>query len=795
VFWIDASTTERIRQTLIHIATIATVEHNEAAALYWLSNIKQRWLLLIDNADDPSISLERYFPVGNRGHILITTRRSAHKILGNVGPGFYDFEQLDADDANQLLVRAASKPEYSNASIVSKITKTLSFLALAIIQAGAAITKNMCTFEGYLGFYENGWKKIPRRKSLSGVEDVESPVTKVYQSWEANYDYLEKNPNQVREDAIELLKVFAFLSRENIRFDILRRAVVNAALEREHEQKSRDKSGNTSKAERISWYRTLRALYYTGFSAGSPPPLPRLIRAGREGDDDETYVEELRCALGELVQCSLISWDEVKDTFHMHPLQHRYARERLSLAEQGIWAEAAAMVLSASILLPPLGDGTQHQDFNRQMIPHLDHVRRCRTNVERDTSKMRRHLWRKWLHSPPSFTRHKAMMYGKFSFAFMQHGRWDEAEELQLQVRDFLHTFLGPVHPTSRRISTILSTTLWHLGRPDEATTIHQEVLTVCEDYFGKHHLETLRAKGQLGHILYSRGQYSKATTIQREVVDGFVRELGPDNEETLKAKDLLGRAVKWTYKPKDQNQAMQLHREAISGLESINGPDNTDVLVAKESLARLLVDIGDTGDMHFNEAGILITEVIERRRRTLGKEHPYTLLAMVNAAIVKCAQNAPHEAEELLQTALDIANRNFGKDYFGTLLGRTHLGHVLVQQGRYIDAEEVLRDTAERQKHMKARRGDYHPDRVGALIELAKCYRLQGKIDLSMETCDEAIDGFESWDLADHPLAVELRKARRKLEHHQQLVEQGQPGFDDVSEPPKGKYRPWHVF
>jgi hypothetical protein len=56
------------------VSVIGGVEANEKAAINWLSNLRNPWLLIIDNADDRDFKLDEYFPRGNRGHVLITTR-------------------------------------------------------------------------------------------------------------------------------------------------------------------------------------------------------------------------------------------------------------------------------------------------------------------------------------------------------------------------------------------------------------------------------------------------------------------------------------------------------------------------------------------------------------------------------------------------------------------------------------------------------------------------------------------------------------------------------------------------
>lgn len=110
IFWINASSDELAKQTFQDIAKIGGVADNMSAAKHWLSNLKYRWLLIIDNADNSQVKLDHYFPEGERGHILLTTRIPGHRDYGTVGSQFFHFEGLDPNDGNDLLLKAASKP-------------------------------------------------------------------------------------------------------------------------------------------------------------------------------------------------------------------------------------------------------------------------------------------------------------------------------------------------------------------------------------------------------------------------------------------------------------------------------------------------------------------------------------------------------------------------------------------------------------------------------------------------------------------------------------------------------------
>jgi hypothetical protein len=50
------------------------VDENIDSVKRRLANISQAWLLVFDNADDPKLGLAPYFPAGNRGDVIITSR-------------------------------------------------------------------------------------------------------------------------------------------------------------------------------------------------------------------------------------------------------------------------------------------------------------------------------------------------------------------------------------------------------------------------------------------------------------------------------------------------------------------------------------------------------------------------------------------------------------------------------------------------------------------------------------------------------------------------------------------------
>jgi hypothetical protein len=236
IFWIDGSSYENARYTFSKIAKMGGAEPNENAAKNWLSCLQHQWLLLIDNADDPDIDVTRYFPGGERGVILMTTRNPSNKVHGTIGSRFYHFEKLETDEASDLLLKAANLPspwELQTRTSAAKIAEALGFLPLALIHAGKAIMDGLCSLANYLEFYGRSWKRIRKSRSISGSRGDKDANMNVYSTWEIVYLGLEAKQTEISEDGVQLLKTFSFFYWENIGVDILIAAAKNSKREQE----------------------------------------------------------------------------------------------------------------------------------------------------------------------------------------------------------------------------------------------------------------------------------------------------------------------------------------------------------------------------------------------------------------------------------------------------------------------------------------------------------------------------------------------------------------------------------
>jgi tetratricopeptide (TPR) repeat protein len=175
------------------------------AALRWLAE-NEGWLLILDNADEPSL-LEPYLRDAGRGHVLITSRAPDFAVLN------LDSERLaspPAEEARDFLLKRTRRQDAGVAErqAAADLAKELGNLPLALEQAAAYITTRQVSFADYLsGYRRRGFELIGEMGPQAGTRHHPVAVT-----WSLNIE-------QVRRESpasADLLHAAAFLAPESI---------------------------------------------------------------------------------------------------------------------------------------------------------------------------------------------------------------------------------------------------------------------------------------------------------------------------------------------------------------------------------------------------------------------------------------------------------------------------------------------------------------------------------------------------------------------------------------------------
>lgn len=138
IFWIDASTKAIAEQSFLKVARECNQEESIESVKRWLCS-KKKWLLIIDNADDPSLDLAQFFPACDQGTIIITSRNQDSRQYASHPSNTYHVDRMSVEDGISLLLKTAMKESNDEVSrqLGANVVETLGYLALAIVQAGA----------------------------------------------------------------------------------------------------------------------------------------------------------------------------------------------------------------------------------------------------------------------------------------------------------------------------------------------------------------------------------------------------------------------------------------------------------------------------------------------------------------------------------------------------------------------------------------------------------------------------------------------------------------------------------
>ncbi|KAK2749871.1 hypothetical protein FQN57_005287 [Myotisia sp. PD_48] len=205
VFWVDVTTQSTATDGYRKISKLlgpAADTIDEVQQL--LSGLKYDWLLILDNADDINTDYSLYFPSGNRGAIIITSRNPECSSLNTVGSESLGI--LDQGECLDLFLQAAKiQRPVENEKGILQIINLLDSHTLALIQAGVYIGRKFCTIEEY----PTEFKQHSKRLLSFGPTQSKPQYHNVFATFEASAQALEKSKEQVNSDALEILHVLA----------------------------------------------------------------------------------------------------------------------------------------------------------------------------------------------------------------------------------------------------------------------------------------------------------------------------------------------------------------------------------------------------------------------------------------------------------------------------------------------------------------------------------------------------------------------------------------------------------
>ncbi|EPE30856.1 alpha/beta-Hydrolase [Glarea lozoyensis ATCC 20868] len=467
---------------------------------------RPRWMLIIDNADDPDLDLWQFIPLSGNSSILITTRNRAAVKYATTGST--TVERMSEKDAMTLLLKSSGldnmldlgnncPAHHKKKETALKIVRSLGFLALAIIQAGAAIRQRFVSLEDFSVLYTQRKKDLlesGRSKEETGLQ------CSVYTTWEISIKMIEAVNEKHSVLALEILQYFAFMH-----FD-----------------------GITEQSFEMAWRESTRQ-GHVFFSS-----VPKWMQTMPD-EWDQLLIGR---ALALLLSFCLITMDADRRV-SIHPLVHQWSLERMiEIERREVWLETI-VTITAAISWSPGVEGFTHR---KSLLPHLD---ACRNVYAFDLSGRNPHV--------------EAHLSAALSFAliYRENNRINDSIKLTKQCLDSVEANLPASQshyiPTLKCYAADLS----HLGKYDELAEIWQKILKLEEISFAEPEIvaQSLIATATANILI---GRHQKAIELCRTVQSDFRETLEHNNTAILEAAEVIGYAKK----------AMGQPREALKHLE-----------------------------------------------------------------------------------------------------------------------------------------------------------------------------------------------------------------------------------
>jgi tetratricopeptide (TPR) repeat protein len=562
---------ENIERGFLNIAAVCGLAGDTNVVKRWLSNLPETWLVIFDNADDPELDISTYFPVGDRGTILITTRNPDCKNHATSG-SWWEVGRMEIDEAVNLMLKTSGFHDFHDKTareMAEPVVLTLGCLALAITHAGAVIRQGVCRMDEYCQFYARHRKELLGQKGIQNNGDYRYTV---YTTWEVSLGIIEAKSSDVAQDAVELLQIFSFLHHEGISEEMFHQAWKGI--------KNRKRS---------DW------IY------GHQPRI--LLR--QNAQDWDSYV--LRKAMSILLSFSLISRDK-NDLISIHPLVHMWARDRMSRPEEEqIW------MLALSTLAMSIPRDFQLSDY-RLRQSQLPHINACLAFHDDGVFHLR------------DVGKECLEMAETFALTYSEAGRRPQALQLIEQLVEISKRTLGEEHPDALRSMHNLAVQYNNTGRRPEALQLTERVFEIRKRTLGEEHLDTLRSMHSLAVYYNGAGRRPEALQLMERVFETYKRTLGEEHPDTLHSMHSLAVQYNDTGRRPD---ALQLTERVFEIRKRTLGEEHPDTLNSMHNLAVYYIEAGRRP-----EALQLAERVVEIRKRTLGEEHPDTLDSMHNLAI-----------------------------------------------------------------------------------------------------------------------------------------------------------------
>ena len=262
--------------------------------------------------------------------------------------------------------------------------------------------------------------------------------------------------------------------------------------------------------------------------------------------------------------------------------------------------------------------------------------------------------------------------------------------------------------------------------------------LGLAEAVLARHadHRAGLTARVQRGRLLLRSGARDEAVAALRDAVVAFDRA-GPGSErDALIATNLLAGAL---HERGELDAALPLYDRALHGLARLKGEEHPDTLAAMSNYALLLFSRRPSA-----ESVAVLERVLTVRERVLGPEHFETLMVLASLGSQAYMLGDRATAATRWELALQRASTSLPREHPIRVSLLSNLAALRRDEGEFERAESLQREVLALRREQL---GDDHEQARLAQIGLAEVLRFAGRFDearAEYEACLTAVRAAE---------------------------------------------------
>ncbi|MEU4446954.1 tetratricopeptide repeat protein [Actinosynnema sp. NPDC050801] len=715
---------------------IADRSSDEAAGLFreWLAATSRRWLVVLDDVQDPG-DLRGLEPPASQGGQVVITSRLRDRALARGGHRVIELDVFTRGEAVAYLAEAlAGTTDVAHRGQLESLAAELGWLPLALGQAAAYIVDQpLLTVAGYRTMLAD------RRRTLSELTPPEHSLPEhqltVAATWSLSIERADRADDAARSKgaglARPLLELAALLDANGTPLAVFTGQPVldhlTALTGREiaatdvHEGLSRlhrfhlirltpDRPARAVAVHALVQRAVrdtlapdrLHALAHTTADALNTawptidtrdPELAQALRSGTDTLHANTTPSLLNPGLNAVLSRA---GESIGDTGRFHAALtywhalHDQARTHLGPDHPGTLTTRANVAFWRGRAGDPAGAAAEFQvslaDYLRVLGPdHLDTLT-TRGNLARSlgeagdlagaVAQLEVLLADRLRVLGPD---HADTLRTRNNLAYFRREAGDPAgaaAEFEVVLADRLRV-LGPDHPDTLETRNNLAYMRHEVGDPMGATAEFEVLLADYLRVLGPHHPNTLTIRNNLAHWRGEAGDQAGAVAELEVLLADRLRVQGPDHPETLTARHDI---AYWRGRAGDQARAVAELEVLLADNLRVLGPDHPNTLTSRSNLAR---SRGSAGDMAGAAAEFEL--LLADRLRVQGPDHPETLKTRSDLAYCR------HEVGDLAGAVADLEGllvdclRVMGPDHPGTSTTRNRLAEwrrAVEQQG-----------------------------------------------------------------------------------------------------------------